>query len=228
MPGVEYAGACRPALGVGGDYYDFIALPEGKLGIAIGDVSGKGIAAALLMATLRAYLRGQTIGRESNLAAMMANLNQLVYESSAPNRYATFFYGQYTPASRVFTYVNAGHNPPMVFRSSGALTRLDVGGPVIGLIPDSVYEQSCVTLEAGDVLVAFTDGVSEAMNGAMEEWSEERLIAAAQSNRGLSPRELIDHIVREADGFVSGAPQHDDMTVVVVRRVSCPETPTAA
>jgi sigma-B regulation protein RsbU (phosphoserine phosphatase) len=134
-PGIEYAGACRPALGVGGDYYDFIGLSETTLGIAIGDVSGKGIPAALLMATLRAYLRAQTIQGDSDLAAMMANLNQLVYESSAANRYATFFYGEYDAASGLLKYVNGGHNPPMLFKKAGGVVRLDVGGPVIGLIP---------------------------------------------------------------------------------------------
>jgi sigma-B regulation protein RsbU (phosphoserine phosphatase) len=147
---------------------------------------------------------------------MMANLNQLVYDSSAPNRYATFFYGEYNAASRVFRYVNAGHNPPMVFRTSGEVVRLDVGGPVVGLIQDCVYERGCVTLDAGDRLVAFTDGVSEAMNASMEEWGEERLIAAAQPQSMLVPRQLIDHIMREADRFVDAAPQHDDMTVIVV------------
>lgn len=136
IPGIEYAGACRPALGVGGDSYDFIKFSDTELGVAIGDVSGKGIPAALLMATLRAYLRGQTIRRDSDLGEMMANLNRLVYESSAANRYATFFYAQYEAGSRVLQYVNAGHNPPMIFRASGDIARLGVGGPVIGLIED--------------------------------------------------------------------------------------------
>jgi sigma-B regulation protein RsbU (phosphoserine phosphatase) len=219
IPGIEYAGVCRPALEVGGDYYDFLALSDVQLGIAIGDVSGKGVPAALLMATLRAYLRGQTIGGDTNLAAMMANLNQLVYESSAANRYATFFYGQYDAPSGVFRYVNAGHNPPMVFKESGAVIRLDVGGPVVGLIPGCTYQQGCVTLESQDVLVAFTDGVSEAMNIDMDEWGEDQLMATAQPSRSLAPRRLIEHIIQQADAFVAGAPQHDDMTVIVVRHV---------
>ncbi len=218
IPGIEYDGACRPALGVGGDYYDFIPLGGNGLGIAIGDVSGKGIPAALLMATLRAYLRGQTISGESDLAAMIANLNHLVYESSAANRYATFFYGQYNAATHVLRYVNAGHNPPMLFKQSGAVVRLDVGGPVVGLIAGCAYRQGCVTLDAGDLLIAFTDGISEAMNRNMDEWGEERLIAAVLTDPTRTPRPLIDHIMREADGFVSEAPQHDDMTMVVVRR----------
>src|SRR5205085_5366660 len=166
IPGLEYAGACRPALGVGGDYYDFISLSNSVLGIAIGDVSGKGMPAALLMATLRAYLRGQTTHRQADLTTVMENLNRLVYESSAANRYATFFYAEFDAASRAPNYVNAGHNPPMLVRQPGGcgeMMRLDTGGPVIGLMEDCVYRQGHVVLEPGDVLVAYTDGISEAM-----------------------------------------------------------------
>ncbi|HKE84039.1 MAG TPA: PP2C family protein-serine/threonine phosphatase [Vicinamibacterales bacterium] len=164
--GLDYAGSCRPALDVGGDYYDFIALSKTELGIAIGDVSGKGIPAALLMATLRAFLRGQTMQRQSDLTAVMANLNQLVYDSSTSNRYATFFYGELDTSSRVLTYVNGGHNPPLLFRHCDGgrdVVRLDAGGPVIGLMEDCFYQQGRVTLDTGDVLVAYTDGISEAL-----------------------------------------------------------------
>jgi sigma-B regulation protein RsbU (phosphoserine phosphatase) len=220
-PGLEYAGACRPALEVGGDYYDFVTLAPGELGIAIGDVSGKGIPAALLMATLRAFLRGQTIGGERDLAAMMCNLNALVYESSAANRYATFFFGRYTTTTRAFDYVNAGHNPPMVFRrcpgQAAQLIRLDTGGPVIGLLPVCRYEQGSVTLRDGDLLVAFTDGISEATDSQDNEFGEERLIAAVERALTLGPAALIPHIMAAADGFAGSAPQHDDMTLVVAR-----------
>jgi len=117
VTGLDFAGTCRPAFGVGGDYYDFLLLPDGRLGIAIGDVSGKGIPAALLMASLRASLRGQTIQGADDLALLMSNVNKLVYESSSSNRYATFFYAQYEPSTRNLTYVNGGHNPPLVFRN---------------------------------------------------------------------------------------------------------------
>ena len=221
VPGLEYAGACRPALEVGGDYYDFLALSPTEIGIAIGDVSGKGIPAALLMATLRAFLRGQTIGSGQNVAEMMGNLNELVYESSAANRYATFFFGRYNSNTRVLTYVNAGHNAPMVFRGcagqSPDVIRLDTGGPVIGLLPACAYELGTVALERGDVLVAFTDGISEAMNADDQEWGEERLIEAIVSKRALGPGDLIRSLMGEADSFVGGAPQHDDMTLVVAR-----------
>jgi sigma-B regulation protein RsbU (phosphoserine phosphatase) len=219
--GLDYAGACRPALEVGGDYYDFLELSPTELGIAIGDVSGKGIPAALLMATLRAFLRGQTIGGEKNLAEMMCNLNALVYESSATNRYATFFFGRYNSATNVLAYVNAGHNPPMVLRACGRqlpdVIRLDTGGPVIGLLPTCMYELGNITLEKGDLLIAFTDGVSEAMNINDQEWGEERLIEAVMSGRTLAPSALISNVLAAADAFVGDASQHDDMTLVVAR-----------
>jgi sigma-B regulation protein RsbU (phosphoserine phosphatase) len=223
IAGLDYAGACRPALGVGGDYYDFIRLSGTELGIAIGDVSGKGIPAALLMATLRAYLHGQTLHRVTDLAEVMVTLNRLVYESSSANRYATFFYAQYDASTRVLEYVNAGHNPPLIVRTRGDrhdILRLEAGGPVIGLMQDCAYRQERVTLEEGDVLVLFTDGIIEAMNAAGEEWGEERLTQVVESNRALPARELIDHITRTSDEFVAGAAQYDDMTLITGRVVA--------
>jgi sigma-B regulation protein RsbU (phosphoserine phosphatase) len=173
------------------------------------------------MATLRAFLRGQTIGGEKNLAEMMCNLNALVYESSATNRYATFFFGRYNSATNVLAYVNAGHNPPMVLRACGRqlpdVIRLDTGGPVIGLLPTCMYELGNITLEKGDLLIAFTDGVSEAMNINDQEWGEERLIEAVMSGRTLAPSALISNVLAAADAFVGDASQHDDMTLVVAR-----------
>jgi sigma-B regulation protein RsbU (phosphoserine phosphatase) len=217
--GIDYAGACRPALGVGGDYYDFLALPGGQLGIAIGDVSGKGIAAALTMASLQASLRGEASRMTNDLAALVSNVNRLVYEASSANRYATFFYGQYNPISRQLTYVNAGHNPPMLFhRSAGEcqLFRLETGGTVVGLLETFPYEQGVVTIAPDDVFVAYTDGISEAMNNADEEWGEERMIATVRSCIGISPSETIARLMQSADAFVAGAKQHDDMTLVVI------------
>jgi len=229
VAGLQLAGACRPALAVGGDYYDFVQLADGKLGIAIGDISGKGIPASLLMATLRAYLRSQTIQTQQDLPAMIANLNSLVYESSDSNRYATFFFGRYDPATRVLDYVNAGHNPPMVFRNGGRrsldedgpgeVVRLDTGGPVIGLLPAWSYEQGSVTLCPGDLFVSFTDGISEAMNSAMEEWGEEQLIATVASACEQPLDDLITRIMSGADMHTGTAPQHDDMTLVLARCV---------
>jgi sigma-B regulation protein RsbU (phosphoserine phosphatase) len=216
MAGLDYAGRCRPALGVGGDYYDFLELPDGSLGIGIGDVSGKGIPAALLMASLQASLRGQTISGQPDLAKLMTNVNKLIYETSPSNRYATFFYGQYEPATRLLTYVNGGHNPPMIFRD-GEVLRLEEGGPVVGLFKPSRYSQACVQMASGDVMVLFTDGISEAMNLADEEWDEERLMASVRACWRRPAIEMIDCLMQDADAFVSGAPQHDDMTIMIVK-----------
>ena len=219
IAGLTYAGTCRSALGVGGDYYDFLALPEGKLGLAIGDVSGKGIAAALTMASLQASLRSEATRAPENLAALMGNVNRLLHEALASNRYATFFYGQYDPASRELRYVNAGHNPPMLFHAGNGscrISRLEACGTVVGLLDDAAYEQAKLTLSPGDVLVAFTDGISEAMNAASEEWGEERLIDTIEGCLGLPPREIISCIMQAADTFAAGAGQNDDMTLIVL------------
>jgi phosphoserine phosphatase RsbU/P len=216
VAGLDFAGKCRPAQGVGGDYYDFLDLPDGSLGIGIGDVSGKGIPAALLMASLQASLRGQTISGSPDLAKLMSNVNKLIYDTSPSNRYATFFYGQYEPATRLLTYVNGGHNPPMVFRN-GEVLRLEEGGPVVGLFKPSRYTQATVTLAAGDIIVLFTDGISEAMNSADEEWDEARLMESVRACRDRSAVEMIDCLIRDADAFVAGAPQHDDMTIMIVK-----------
>jgi len=222
IAGLDYAGHCRPALGVGGDYYDFLALPQGHLGVAIGDVSGKGIAAALMMASLQASLRGEATRAPDNLAVAIANINRLVYEASSADRYATFFYGQYDPASRKFDYVNAGHNPPVLFHCADGrwtVSRLDVGGTVVGLLESYAYQQGCVSLAADDVLVAYTDGISEAMNAADEEWGDDRMMETVKRCNGLPAQEVLQRIFTAADTFVAGAKQHDDMTLVILRVV---------
>ena len=226
IAGLDYAGHCRPALGVGGDYYDFLALPQGQLGVAIGDVSGKGIAAALMMASLQASLRGEATRAPENLAAAVANINRLVYEASSANRYATFFYGQYDPATRKFDYVNAGHNPPMRFHYANGqwtVTRLDVGGTVVGLLESFPYQQGCVSFASGDLLIAYTDGISEAMNNTDEEWGEESLIETVKTCDALSAQNILQRVIAAADEFVAGAKQHDDMTLVVLKVVGEPE-----
>ena len=220
IPGLDYWGACRPALGVGGDYYDFLALPGGKLGVAIGDVSGKGIAAALMMASLQASLRSEAMRGLQDLSGLITNVNHLVFEASAVNRYATFFYAQYDPGTRELAYVNAGHNPPMIFRKTvdgWQVRRLETGGTVVGLLEHYPYCQGTEELAPGDLLVAYTDGISESMNSADEEWGESRLMDTIEASDGLCASKLIEQIMNAADAFVAGAPQHDDMTLVVAR-----------
>jgi sigma-B regulation protein RsbU (phosphoserine phosphatase) len=217
IAGVDCAGACRPAQGVGGDYYDFLALSGGRLGIALGDVAGKGIPAALLMASLQASLRGQRLSGPADLAQLMTNLNFLIHEASPDNRYATFFYGELDPKTRRLEYVNAGHNAPMLFRASGGIERMRATGPVVGLVEAGRFEQKSVVLAPGDVLLVYSDGISEAMNAAEEEWGEDRLAAAAGAADPRAANELIDHLFTSADAFAAGAMQHDDMTLVVVK-----------
>jgi phosphoserine phosphatase RsbU/P len=219
VEGLDYCGCCQSARTVGGDYYDFLELPKERFGFAIGDVSGKGIGAALMMASLGASLRGQA-SVVQDMTELIQRVSNLVYGASSVNRYATFFYAEYEPRSRRLMYVNAGHNPPFVVRQSGSgcqVYRLEAGGPPVGLLPRSSYEQGSVPLEPGDLLVLFTDGVSESMNNDDEEWGEERLIELAKTCDGLPAVEAMNIIMAAAQTFAGGAPQYDDMTVVVLR-----------
>jgi sigma-B regulation protein RsbU (phosphoserine phosphatase) len=226
IAGVDLAGYCRPAQVVGGDYYDFFALPprsdskcDTRLALALGDISGKGISAALLMASLRASLRSAAQLQVGDPAALMGHVNRLVYEASTANRYATFFYAEFDPGTRDLTYVNAGHNPPIVLRG-GERIALEATGIVIGLLPEAPYAGANLQLRSGDVFIAFTDGISEAMNSAEEEWGEDEMIVAARTlmddpECSVTAQRLIDCIFTAADRFTAGALQHDDMTLLV-------------
>ena len=221
LPGGSIAGSCRPAQGVGGDYFDVFPLVDGRLGLAIGDVSGKGISAALLMASLRASLRGVTIDNPREFAKLMDKVNRLVYEASADNRYATFFFGALDPETLVLECVNAGHNAPLVLRQReggvAEILRIEADGPVVGLLPLAPYSEQRLQLAPGDLLVCYTDGISEAMTRGDEEWGEERMMAAATAARDLPAAEVLRAIFVEADTFTTGAPQHDDMTLLIVK-----------
>lgn len=226
---LDYAGICQPARGVGGDYYDFLPITTERLGFALGDISGKGIAAALLMASLQALLRSHAPLRGQDVSGLISDVNRLLFGSTDSSKYATFFYGLYDDHARALTYVNAGHNPPMLFRPlghgsplSGAnpgaeVLRLEASGTVIGLLPNASYEQASVGLHPGDVLLIYTDGISEAMNSRDEEFGEDRLQSLVAANLRLSAVELQRLILAEIERFVAGAPQHDDMTLVVAK-----------
>jgi serine phosphatase RsbU (regulator of sigma subunit) len=232
LAGVEMAAHCRPAEAVGGDYYDLIEIRDSslpvpghapgcdRLGIAIGDISGKGMSAALLMASLHASLRGQALSGGGDLGPKMSNINRLLYDASASNRYATFFYAELDCASRTLHYVNEGHNPPVVLRKeNGAwqVFRLREGGPVVGLLAGAAYKQQMFHLLSGDILLAFTDGISEAMNGAEDEWGEDRMVAEAQAHADLNAANLLQRLFCAADEFAAGALQHDDMALIVLQ-----------
>ena len=222
---LELAGFCQPARGVGGDYYDFIAFDDRQLGIAIADVSGKGMAAALLMSTMQATLR--SLSAESSLrpqtghslAEMVGTINRLLWNSTGGLNYVTFFYAQFDQDTRRLSYVNAGHNPPLCFRAGQAdgFRRLSSGGTVVGIFEDSAYEQATVQLRPGDVLLAYTDGLTEALNVKGEEFGEARVKGALAETAGMSVDEIRDEIVRRVRGWCADAPQQDDLTFVVMK-----------
>jgi sigma-B regulation protein RsbU (phosphoserine phosphatase) len=217
VPGALFAGACRPAQSVGGDYYDFVDLPGGKAGLAVGDVSGKGMPAALLMAALQASVRGQAMNGVRDLAVFLGNVNKLIYDMSPKSHFATLFYAEYDPATRMVRYASGGHNPPILLQSENKLQLLTPTGPGIGLSRRGRYEHAGVALQPGDVLIAYTDGFTEAMNAAREEYGEARLIDAARQHASLEPPQIIASLMSEVDRFVAGAEQQDDMTMVVLK-----------
>jgi phosphoserine phosphatase RsbU/P len=222
---VELMGFCQPARGIGGDYYDFIDLDPRQIGIAIADVSGKGIAAALLMSTMQATLRSllscQTAHRQAgdSLANMVARLNRLMHNSTAGANYVTFFYANFDEITRQLTYVNAGHNPPILFRSGAAdgYRELSSGGQVLGISEDCPYEQELVQMQPGDLLFAFTDGLSEAFNVKGEEFSEARIKETLAACARETVNDIRDEIVRRVQTWGAGAPQYDDLTFVVMK-----------
>ena len=208
-----------PARSIGGDYYDFVELPGGDLGVAIADVSGKGIAAALLMSVVQASLRLISADAGNSCAQLAAKMNRFLYGSTAGNKYATFFYAQIDMATHRLRFVNAGHNPPYLVRrtASGSEAQpLNAGGTVLGLFPEADYEAGEVPLLPGDMLVAFTDGVSEALNPAGDEFGEARLEALLVEAVGQSADDISTRLTAAIRDWIGDAEQHDDLTFVVV------------
>jgi phosphoserine phosphatase RsbU/P len=217
VAGLDYAGLCRPAQSVGGDYYDFRTLTGGRLGVTIGDVAGKGAPAALLMASLQASLRTQAIaGGTADLARVLENVNTLSREIATASRFSTLFYARYDPSTRRLAYVNAGHNPPMLIRA-GKSRMLETGGLAIGLSRNAKYFERELALEPGDVLVAYTDGVTEAMNADRDDFGETRLEQTVNACVDRPASVILNQIVVAVDAFAGGAPQHDDITLVVLK-----------
>lgn len=278
---LELSGFCRPARGVGGDYYDFLPLGGDQLGLAIADVAGKGISAALVMASVQAALRSQTMAHSAHahspteLTDLVVSINRLLCRSTGAATYVTFFYAQFDERTRHLTYVNAGHNPPLLFcardgrrqrlteprravvvpslasdhfqaTNANAMTEglqrdvlplqdappkirlveevtmrgwlaLKTGGTVVGLFDPCLYEQETIQLESGDILVAYTDGVTEALNTAGEEFGEHRLQDAIARTAHLRADQVCDLLVREVESWCDGAPQHDDLTLLIMK-----------
>ena len=215
---LECAAFCRPARWVGGDYYDFIPMNDGGLMVTLGDVSGKGIAAAVLMASIQASIRSQAMHPQNSLARLMENFNKAVYSFSTADKYSTLFLAQLDRTMRRLTYVNAGQCPPMLLRGrDGTLQSLSAGGMPVGLIPEVHFEQGEIVLESGDVILACSDGVSEAMNLDEEFWDETHVEHVLREHAWRPAAELIQRLVSAVDEFAAGAEQSDDITITVVK-----------
>lgn len=252
---LEIYGTCLPARGVGGDYYDYFDTNDRRTCIAIADVAGKGIAAALLMSTVQASLRCQLISGDKSLADVVSSMNRLLQRSTGDGDYATFFLAQFDKRTHGLTYVNAGHNPPMLVRAvrasprvSGELLhvpgiprfpsnrvarttarlavseaeepvvrRLTTGGPIIGTFLDGPYEQETIQLQSGDMLVVYTDGVTEALNPPGVEFGEEKLRSIVAESLQLPARELAARVIAKVLEWQGRASQHDDITLIIVK-----------
>lgn len=255
---LEAYGMCLPARWVGGDYYDYFVARERCIGIAIADVAGKGIAAALLMSTVQALLSSQLTSEDRYLTDVVSSMNRLLRRSTGESGYVTFFFAEFNEEKHSLTYVNAGHNPPMLVRRGAALrangrahrqgqvslrpyraapmsdrasavatvktvteqapiTRLTTGGPIIGTFLDGPYEQETIQAESGDVLIAFTDGVTEALSPEGVEFGEERLQSVIVQSLQLSARALAENVIAKVLEWQGEAPQHDDITLIVAK-----------
>jgi len=252
---LEIYGTCLPALGVGGDYYDYFELDDHHTGIAVADVAGKGIAAALLMSTVQASLRSQILSGDRSLVDIVSSMNRLLRRSTGDGGYATFFFAEFDKATFGLTYVNAGHNPPMLIRGrhvcqgeargrrevperpkslqdravqtlagidvyqseEPAVALLTTGGPIIGTFLDEPYQQETIQLQSDDILVVYTDGVTEALNPAGEEFGEERLQSILTESLPLSASEAARKVIETVLEWQGQAAQHDDITLIVAK-----------
>jgi len=222
LPGFEIAGTSLPSQQVGGDYFDFLDMGTGQLGIAIADVSGKGIPAALLMANLQASLHAQVI-KKGSVADVASRMNSLLVKSTDTHMFATFFYGILDQMKSTFTSTNAGHNPPLLFRVDGKIKRLEAGGLVLGFLPDQNYSQQTVKIKQGEVVVLFTDGITEAAGPSSEKISEnlfgeERLIEVVRASLIKSAAEIQASILQAISDHTANVPQFDDITLVLIKR----------
>jgi phosphoserine phosphatase RsbU/P len=210
-----YNAACRT---VGGDYYDFFAYPNGRVAMVLGDVSGKGMPASLMMMGLQA--RVQVLADEpQNLAAVMTLLNKITCRNCPSNKFITFFFCVLDPGTGELAYCNAGHNPPVIVRANGAVEYLDGGGTVLGILSIATYSEYRAKLEPGDVLAIYSDGVTEANNAKEEEYGDERFAAVLTANRTRSAPEIVAAVNQDLTDFAAGSPPADDITLIVARRL---------
>jgi sigma-B regulation protein RsbU (phosphoserine phosphatase) len=222
IPGLAIAYSTRPANTVAGDYYDVFPRPgkipqENRVIFAVADVAGKSIPAAMLMATFQASLKTLST-TPASLPELVAGMNQYACSNSQGGlRFTTAFLAEYDPARRLFTYINAGHNQPILRRHGGLIERLDVGGLPLGIQADAKYESASVALASGDWLVVFTDGLVEAVNASDEEYGEAKLLVLLENAGSTSPHELLNQLMAGLDLFVGNTAQHDDVTCMLLK-----------
>ena len=211
------AAASLPCRSIGGDFYDYVDMPGGSLGFALGDVAGKGPPAALLSAMMQGIFAAQAASSDGP-SQTIARVNLALYRRGIESRFVTLMYGVLDPDGRLI-YCNAGHNPPLIISStgSGTVRRLDRGGPIVGLFETATYEDEAVKLTSGDWLVVFSDGVSEALSAAGDEYGESRIVTVVQDNAALDPPQLLEALFSNVRDFAKGAAQSDDITAMVLR-----------
>ncbi|MFV0388405.1 MAG: SpoIIE family protein phosphatase [Pyrinomonadaceae bacterium] len=217
IQGYEFQGISFACYEIGGDYYDFIARKNGKMLVALGDVSGKGTAAALLMSSLHAAIHAQAVANRS-LEEIVCSVNDYLSFNTPSNRFVTFFVGELDPETGEMPYINAGHNPPLIARNTGVVNELDSGGFPLGIMPGTEYDLGKISLASGDGLVVFSDGVSEATNIEGEEFGVERLTEVVRGNLHRSASGIRDKIESALSGFTKTAAANDDITMVIVKR----------
>ena len=217
IKGYDLAGKSLPAKSVGGDYFDLIRLGDGRLFFCLGDISGKGMPAALLMSNMLATLRGQNLDLTTP-GSILNYSNEHMFRNTDPERFSTLFLGILDPENSELTYSNAGHNLPFIVNEKGSVKRLEMGNIVLGAIEDVTYEEDSLKLEKGDTLLVFSDGISEAINPDEEEFGEDPLPALVNANRESTAMGLIDTIIEEVIRHAGKAPQRDDMTMLVIKR----------
>ena len=217
VPGVELAAANLPTRHVGGDYYDLFALSRGRLGFLVADVSGKGVPAALLVSTVHAAVHLQ-IDEAKTVVDLVTRIDRHLRRYAATRKFLTLFFGLFEPDSGLLTYVSAGHNPALLLRVSGEMARLNSTGVPVGMFPDASWRQESVTLAPGDLLCVYTDGLTEAVNAAEEEFGLDRLSTLIGKGRGLPLKNLCDRIFAEVADFAGDMPQYDDQSLLLARR----------
>lgn len=215
---MEITGVCQPARMVSGDYYDFLCMDNNRVAFALGDVAGKGISAALLMASIQSIMRTQLLESKGifSTSSAVALLNRQLFASTSPEKYATFFFGVYEENSRILTYTNAGHLPPLLIREGGAIS-LEVTGTVVGAFPSIKYEQCELALQPGDMLVAYTDGIAEPENEYGEEFGAERLTEILLRYQSAESSEIITRVLKAVEQWTGGGEQFDDMTILLAK-----------